>query len=99
MTVQFRFMSEPSGYAESIDRAAIMLLAMSFRPDLKSSLIDDIATAVAMRGGRVDGYWFSKFDLTAVFDWIADRTMTILSTAIRERLPEVADEMDEAFGE
>jgi hypothetical protein len=52
-----------------------------------------------MRGGRVDGYWFSKFDLTAVFDGIADRTMTILSTAIRERLPEVADEMDEAFGE
>jgi hypothetical protein len=99
MTVQFRFMSEPSGYAESIDRAAIMLLAMSFRPDLKSSLIDDIATAVAIRGGRIDGHWFSKFDLTAVFDGIADRTMTILSAAIRERLPEVADEMDEAFGE
>jgi len=99
MTVQFRFMSEPSGYAESIDRAAIMLLAMSFRPDLKSSLIDDIATAVAIRGGRIDGHWFSKFDLTAVFDGIADRTITILSAAIRERLPEVADEMDEAFGE
>jgi hypothetical protein len=75
------------------------LLAMSFRPDLKSSLIEDIAAAVAIRGGRIDDHWFSKFDLAAVFEEIADRTMTILSAAIRERLPEVADEMDEAFGE
>jgi hypothetical protein len=72
---------------------------MSFRPDLKSSLIDDIATAVAIRGGRIDGRWFSKFHRTAVFDGIADRTRTILSAAIRDRLPEVAEEVDEAFGE
>jgi hypothetical protein len=71
---------------------------MSFRPDLKSSLIDDIATAVAIRGGRIDGRWFSKFHRTAVFDGIADRTRTILSAAIRDRLPEVAEEVDEAFG-
>ena len=86
-------------YAETIDRAAMMLLAMSFRPDLKSSLIDQIGAAVAARGGRIDGQWFAKFDLRAVFDEIAERTAAILSTALRARLPGIADEMDEAFGE
>ena len=75
------------------------LLAMSFRPDLKPSLIDEIVAAVAIRGGRIDDQWFANFDLRAVFEEIAERTMTILSIALRERLPNIADEMDEAFGE
>jgi hypothetical protein len=29
---------------------------------------------------------------------IAERTMTILSVALRERLPGIADEVDESFG-
>ncbi len=75
------------------------LLAMSFKPDLKASLIDEVAAAVAIRGGRIDDQWFANFDLCAVFEEIAERTMAILSIALRERLPNIADEMDEAFGE
>jgi hypothetical protein len=86
-------------YAETIDRAAMVLLAMSSKPDLKSSLIEEIASAVTIRGGRIDEEWFAKFDLCAVLDEIAERTMIILSAALRHRLPKVADEMDEAFGE
>jgi len=86
-------------YGATIDRAALMLLAMSFRPGLKSSLIDEIAAAVTARGGRIEGQWFAKFDLVAVSEEIAERTMAMLSSALRERLPGIADEMDEAFGE
>jgi len=86
-------------YGERIDRAAMTLLAMSFRPDLKSSLIDQIAAAVAARGGRIDNQWFAKFDLRTVFEEIAERAMAVLLAALRERLPGIADEMDEAFGE
>jgi len=94
-------MSEPAEctYVAAINRAAMTFLAMSFRPDLKSSLIDQIAAAVAARGGRIDDLWFAKFDLRAVSEEIAERTMVILSSAIRERLPGIADEMDEAFGD
>lgn len=86
-------------YAETIDRAAVMLLAMSIKPDLKASLIEEIASAVAIRGGRIDEQWIAKFDLCAVFDEIAERTMIILSAALRDRLPGVADEVDEALGQ
>jgi|HubBroStandDraft_2_1064218.scaffolds.fasta_scaffold522561_2 hypothetical protein len=86
-------------YAEAINRAALKLVAMSFDADLRSSLLDDIETAVAIRGGRIDGRWLAKFDLGVVFDAIADRTMAILSAALRERLPGIADEMDEKFGD
>lgn len=94
-------MSKPAEciYGETINRAAMKLVAMSFRPDLKSSLIDEIAAAVAIRGGRIDDQWFAKFELGAVFEEITARTMAILSAALRERLPNIADEMDEAFGE
>ena len=86
-------------YAEAINRAALKLIAMSFNTDLRASLVKDIETAVAVRGGRIDGQWFAKFDLSVVVDAIAERTMAILSTALRERLPGIADEMDETFGE
>jgi hypothetical protein len=94
-------MAEPAeySYAETINRAALKLLAMSFEPDLKTSLIGEIAAAVAMRGGCIDDQWFAKFDLGAVIEEITERTMTMLSAALRQRLPEIADEMDEAFGE
>jgi hypothetical protein len=85
-------------YAETINRAAMKLLAMSFKPDLKASLIDEVAAAVEIRGGRIDDQW-SNFDLDAVFGDVTERTMTILSLALRARLPNIADEMDEAFGE
>jgi hypothetical protein len=88
-----------AGYAEAISRAAMMLLAMSFRPDLKSSLIEEVAAAVEMRGGRIDDQCFIKFDLRAVFEEIVERTMVILSAALRERLPGIADEIDEAFAD
>jgi hypothetical protein len=85
-------------YAETINRAAMKLLAMSFKPDLKASLIDEITAAVAIRGGLIDNRWFAKFDLGAVFEEIAERTMAILSVVLRRRLPNIADEMDAAFG-
>ena len=85
-------------YGETVERAAITLLAMSFRPELKSSLVEEIATAVAIRGGRIDNHWLAKFELAAVIEEVAERTITILSAALRERLPNVADEIDEAFG-
>ncbi len=75
------------------------LHAMSFRPDLKPLLVDEIAAAVAIRGGRIDDQWFAKFELCTVLEEIAERTMAFLSAALRERLPDIADEMDEAFGE
>ncbi len=86
-------------YAEAINRAALKLIAMSFNADLRSSLIKDIETAVAIRGGQVDGQWLARFDLSVVFDAIAECTMAILSAALRERLPGIADEMDEKFGD
>jgi hypothetical protein len=94
-------MSKPAEYpyAEAIHRAATTLLAMSFRPDLKASLVDEIAAAVTLRGGRIDDHWFAKFDLSAVFEEIAELAMAMLSTVLRGRLPGIADEMDEAFGE
>jgi hypothetical protein len=94
-------MFEPaeSAYAETINRAAMMLLAMSFKPDLRSSLVDEVATAIDVRGGRIDGQWYIKIDLRAVCEEIVERAMAILSAALRERLPGIADEMDEAFGD
>jgi hypothetical protein len=97
---QMASMSGPAEgtYIETINRAAMMLLAMSFRPKLKSSLIDEVITAVDLRGGRIDNIWLIKFDLRAVFEEVVDRAMTILSAALRERLPGIVDEMDDAFG-
>jgi hypothetical protein len=94
-----RFVIEPAKgtYAATINRAAMMLLAMSFKPALKSSLIKEVTAAVEARGGRVDDHCFMKFDLRAVFEAIVERAMAILSAALRERLPGIADEIDEAF--
>jgi hypothetical protein len=91
--------SLPDGiYADAINRAAMMLVAMSARPDLESSLVDEITAAVIVRGGQIDGLWLTAFDLRAVFEEIAERTTAILSAALRERLPGIADEIDETFG-
>ncbi|MGA2892276.1 MAG: hypothetical protein ABSE22_05360 [Xanthobacteraceae bacterium] len=94
-------MAKPSNgiYAETITRAAMLLLAMSYRPDLEASLVNEVAAAVEARGGRIDGKWFVRFDLRAVFEEIVERAMAILSAAVRQRLPGIADEMDEAFGD
>jgi hypothetical protein len=34
-----------------------------------------------------------------VFEEIVERAMAILSAAVRQRLPGIADEMDDAFGD
>jgi hypothetical protein len=85
-------------YAEAINRAAMMLLAMAFVPKLKHSLVDEIITAIDIRGGRIDGRWIIRWDLHDVFEIVTERAMAILSAALRERLPGIADEMDDAFG-
>jgi hypothetical protein len=86
-------------YAKAIAQGATMLLAMSFRPNLKSSLIEEVTAAVEMRGGRIDDECFIRFDLRAVFEEIVEKAMAILSAAIRERLPGIADEIDESFSD
>lgn len=53
-------------YAKAVNRAAILLLAMSFRPNLRSWLIKEITAAVRWRGGQVDGLWLVKYELHAV---------------------------------
>jgi hypothetical protein len=92
-------MANAADYAAAINRAAIMLVAMSCKPELKSPLLREIAAAVGLRGGLVDGEWLIKFDLRAVSEEIVERAMAILSAALRERLPGIADEMDEAFAD
>src|SRR5487761_2101191 len=84
-------------YTDAINRAAMLALAMSVRPDLESSFVDEVSAAVIARGGQIERQWFVKFDLRAVLDETAERATTILSAALRERLPGVADEMDDAF--
>jgi len=67
------------------------------RPELQPLLIDEVVTAVTARGGLIDDEWLIKFDLRAVIDEIVETAMAVLSAALRERLPGIADEMDEAF--
>jgi hypothetical protein len=86
-------------YDDAINRAAMMLVAMSVRPNLQSLLVDEVAAAVIVRAGLIDGHWLTKFDLHAVFEEIVERTMAILSAALRQRLPGIADEIDEALGD
>ncbi len=86
-------------YTKAINRAAIVLLAMSFRPQLKSWLINEITAAVRWRGGQIDGHWLVKYELRAVCEEVAARALTMLSVILRERLPGIADEMDGEFGE
>jgi hypothetical protein len=94
-----RFRAANGDYAATINRAAMMLLAMCFKPDLELALVGAVTAAVEARGGRIDRTLFLKFDLKAVTEEIAERAMAILSAALRERLPGIADEMDEAFGD
>jgi hypothetical protein len=94
--VKSRF--SPRLYAAAVNRAAMTLLAMCFRPSLESSLIDEVAAAVTARGGKIDGH-FVKLDLNTVFEEVVERAMALLSVVLRQRLPGIADEMDEAFGD
>jgi len=86
-------------YLKAVNRAALVLLAMSFRPNLKPTLTAEIGTLLDLRGSLIDAKWTSTFDLRAVFEDIVQQAMAILSIIIRGRLPGIADEMDEAFGE
>jgi len=61
--------------------------------------VDTITRAAMMllaMSVRRDSYF--KFDLRLVIEEIVERTMAILSAALRERLAGIADEMDAAFG-
>ena len=87
------------GYSETIDQASIALLAMSFRPDLSARLIDKVISAVEVRGGRIDDQLFIGYELHAVFEDVVERAMTMLSAALRLRLPGIADEVDQAFAD
>jgi len=86
-------------YAEAINQASLTLLAMSLEPNLRLSLIGRVIAAVESRGGCVDDLWLIKQDLDAALDDIADVVTQILLVALRERLPGIADEIDEAFGD
>jgi hypothetical protein len=86
-------------YADTITRAAMMLLAMSVRREIQPALRDEVVAAVAARGGQIDSGSYFGFDLRVVIEEIVERTMAILSAALRERLPGIADEMDAAFGD
>lgn len=86
-------------YTDAVNRAAIALLAMSFRPSLRSRLIKQITAAVRLRGGQIDGYWLVKYELRLVCDEVAERALTMLSVILRERLAGIADEMDREFGD
>ncbi len=86
-------------YIEAINQAAIVLLAMSFRPNLRSWLIEEITAAVKWRGGQIDDHWLVKHELRLVCEDVAERALTMLSVILRERLPGIADEMDGEFGD
>lgn len=86
-------------YSEAVNRAAIVLLAMSFRPNLISKLIQEITAAVKWRGGQIDNHWIVKYELRTVCEEVGERALTMLSTILCERLPGIADEMDRAFGD
>ena len=86
-------------YAAAINRASLTLLAMSLKPNLRLSLIGRVIAAVESRGGCIEGQWLIKQDLDAALDDIADAVTGILSVALRERLPGIADEIDDAFGD
>jgi hypothetical protein len=90
--------SPAAAYAETVNRAAMMLVAFSFRPKVKPLLVFDVVSAVELRGGRLEDGKLLKFDLRAVLDDVADRAAVILSAAMQERLPGIADEVDDTLG-
>jgi hypothetical protein len=85
--------------ADSITRAAMMLLAMSMRPALDRDLLEEIAAAAADRGGRLDDPLFVTLDLHVVLEAIAAKAIDILGAALRERLAGTVDEIDCCFGD
>lgn len=91
--------SMQSSYAGAVHRAAVVTLAMGFSPNLKFRLIKEITAAVKWRGGQIDGHWLVKYELRAVCEEVVERALAMLSIVLRHRLPGVADEMDEAFGD
>jgi hypothetical protein len=86
-------------YSEAINRAATVLLAMRFRPNLKDRLLGEITTAVRWRGGQIDDYWLAKYELRAVCDEVAEIALAMLSVMPRGGLSGIADEMDMEFGD
>ena len=73
-------------FADSVTRAAMMLLGMSMRAGLERKLLREIEAAAAKRGGRLDDPLFVALDLHVVLEAIATRAVDILSAALCERL-------------
>jgi hypothetical protein len=86
-------------FADAVNQAAALLLAISYRPELKPSLVAEVTAAVVIFRDERNGQRLTKFDLRAVLEAIVARALEILAAALQERLPGVADEVDESFGE
>jgi hypothetical protein len=83
-------------YAEAVGQASILLVAMSFRPNLQFAFLGTVVKAVEFRGGLIDDLLL-RYDLAAALDDVAQSAALILSAALRAKLPGIADELDEAF--
>jgi hypothetical protein len=96
MAPRFDFDMMSTSYTETVAQAAILLVAMSFKPDLQFRLLDELMKAVEFRGGYVGGLLL-RYDLAAAVEDVAQSAARLLSTAMRAKLPGVADDLDEAF--
>jgi hypothetical protein len=83
-------------YAEAVGQASILLVAMSFRPNLQFVFLGMVVKAVEFRGGLIDNLLL-RYDLAAALEDVAQSAALILSVALRAKLPGIADELDEAF--
>ena len=90
-------MSASGSYAEAVRQAAALLVAMSFKPNLQLALLGKVFKAVQFRGGSIGDHLLLRHDLSAALDDVTRTTAKILSTALRIKLPGIADEIDEAF--
>jgi hypothetical protein len=64
MAPRFDFDMMSTSYTETVAQAAILLVAMSFKPDLQFRLLDELMKAVEFRGGYVGGLLL-RYDLAA----------------------------------
>jgi len=88
--------SPSHSYAEAVGQASVLLVAMSFRPNLQFAFLSKVIKAVEFRGGLIGGLLL-RYDLAAALDDVAQSAARILSAALRAKLPGIADELDEAF--
>ena len=88
-----------AAYVEAVNKASMMLLSMSYKPELTSEFLGQVFNAAGARGILIDDVWIVRRELEEIYDAIVARSMAILAFALQERLPGVVDEIDTAFGE